>query len=82
MSVYRVLLLEAYANLSTTVKYYGEGPLDLMMPFNFELLSTNQSSRPSDLRDLIIDWMTAKPAGSTPSWVVRTIRLLQQANNK
>ncbi|XP_046668931.1 maltase 2-like [Homalodisca vitripennis] len=67
----RALFAEAYADIPTTLKYYGEGKESLLQPFNFQLLTSgNASTRASELKDLILTWVDALPSGTTPNWVI------------
>ncbi|XP_033230357.1 alpha-glucosidase-like [Belonocnema kinseyi] len=62
----RVMIVEAYANISSTMKYYKYGA---DFPFNFGLMDIVNSSEAIDVKNNIERWMTNLPSGSTPNWV-------------
>jgi len=67
----RALFVEAYADLPTTIKYYGSGSRSLMQPFNFQLLTKgDESTRPSELKELIMSWLDNMPEGDVANWVI------------
>lgn len=70
----RVIMTEAYSNLSFTMKYYGEDDGGLQrahIPFNFILIT--DLDKASDARDYISGinkWLNHMPLGYTPNWVL------------
>lgn len=83
----RCLYTEAYANVSTIVKYYCVEEESVTQPFGFELLTRiKKTSRAEDYRSVIQDWMDVIPDGKTTNWVVITkpcrmfINLIGQAS--
>ncbi|KAG7203430.1 hypothetical protein KM043_013497 [Ampulex compressa] len=63
----RIMMMEAYSNISMTMKYYEYGA---HFPFNFGLVtSVDKNSRASDFERLIDSWMSNMPSGSTANWV-------------
>ncbi|XP_032685973.1 alpha-glucosidase-like [Odontomachus brunneus] len=63
----RVMMIEAYANMTMTMKYYQYGA---HFPFNFGLVTdTNRDSTATDFKTLIDRWMQNMPAGATANWV-------------
>jgi len=64
----KVMMMEAYTNMSMTMKYYVYGA---HFPFNFGFISnTNQNSKAADFKRLIDIWMINMPALSgTANWV-------------
>lgn len=68
----KVMMIEAYANISMTMKYYEYGA---HFPFNFGLISeTNRDSKAVDFKTVIDRWMLNMPAGATANWVVSRTR--------
>ncbi|XP_014476925.1 PREDICTED: alpha-glucosidase-like [Dinoponera quadriceps] len=62
----RVMMIEAYANMTMTMKYYRYGA---NFPFNFGLITnTNSNSSSSDFTDVISEWMREK-GDKTANWV-------------
>lgn len=69
----RVLLAEAYANISMTMLYYGdeEGRIGAHFPFNFDFITAlSAESNARDFAYVIRHWMTYMPQGQVPNWVV------------
>jgi len=69
----KVMLLEAYANLTFTMRYYqsDDGSRKGAMPFNFLMISSlNKDSTAQDFTHTINKWMSFMPAGATANWVV------------
>ncbi|XP_017763731.1 PREDICTED: alpha-glucosidase-like isoform X1 [Eufriesea mexicana] len=63
----KFIMIEAYANMSMTMKYYAYGA---NYPFNFGLIvDVNKRSTASDFKKTIESWMENMPAKSTPNWV-------------
>ncbi|XP_067013713.2 maltase A1 [Anabrus simplex] len=68
----RVMMVEAYANLTETMKYYGtpEKP-GAHFPFNFQFISyLNNASTGQDVRDYVLQWEQNKPSWAWSNWVV------------
>ena len=64
----RVMMIEAYANMSRTMDYYRHGA---HFPFNFGLItSVNRDSGAQDFKRVVDDWFLNLPAGATSNWVV------------
>jgi len=65
----KVMMMEAYANMTMTIKYYVYGA---HFPFNFGFITdTNQDSKATDFKKLIDRWMVNMPVlGATANWVV------------
>lgn len=62
------MLIEAYTNLSMTMKYYDYGA---DFPFNFAFIkNVSRDSNSSDFKKLIDNWMTYMPPSGIPNWVV------------
>lgn len=74
----RVLMVEAYANMSNTMKYYTSG---IHFPFNFKLMDVKNSSTAQDIKDIVDQWMTNMPKGSIANWVVSIFKNLQELTN-
>lgn len=70
----RVLLTEAYANLTFTMRYYQSDDglrQGSHIPFNFLMISDlNKDSNAKDFVFTISKWMNFMPAGDTANWVV------------
>ena len=65
---YAVMMVEAYANLTTTMKYYQYGA---DFPFNFGfIINLNNQSGASDFKTVIDNWMNNKPEDTVANWVV------------
>ncbi|XP_051156952.1 alpha-glucosidase-like isoform X2 [Leptopilina boulardi] len=62
----RVLMVEAYANNSMTMKYYTSG---IHFPFNFILMDIKNSSTAQDIKNFVDKWMLTMPQGATANWV-------------
>lgn len=69
----KVLMMEAYTNMSMTMKYYLYGA---HFPFNFGLITqTNKDSKAADFKSVIDDWMLNMPfVTGTANWVVSRMR--------
>lgn len=69
-----VLMTEAYANTSFTMKYYvsDDGTRKgAHMPFNFQLIyNSNRNSNANQIKSGIDEWLNNMPAGETADWVV------------
>ncbi|XP_012530711.1 alpha-glucosidase [Monomorium pharaonis] len=64
----RIMMMEAYANMTMTMKYYVYGA---HFPFNFGFVAdTNQDSKAIDFKKLIDRWMINMPVlKGTANWV-------------
>lgn len=69
----RIMMMEAYTNMTMTMKYYVYGA---HFPFNFGLISnTNKDSKAADFKNLIDQWMLNMPVvKGTANWVVSRAR--------
>ncbi|XP_053675015.1 maltase 2-like [Anopheles nili] len=72
----RIIMTEAYANITFTMRYYRSGE-DLSsrpgshMPFNFLLITDlNRDSTAQDFVFTINKWLTYMPRGATANWVL------------
>ncbi|XP_067627249.1 maltase A3-like isoform X2 [Eurosta solidaginis] len=67
-----VLVTEAYENISTLMKYYGNETMDgAHLPFNFEFLRhININSDAYVYAQLIHNWLDNMPARYTANWVL------------
>lgn len=70
--VTRVMLTEGYANLTTTMKYFGNATnIGSHIPFNFDFITElNSQSNAKDLVYKATRWLTYVPTGKYPNWVV------------
>lgn len=70
----RIMMTEAYANITYTMKYYESDDgkrKGSHLPFNFLLISDlNKDSTAQDFVHTISKWMNFMPAGETANWVV------------
>ncbi|KOC69745.1 Alpha-glucosidase [Habropoda laboriosa] len=63
----RFMMMEAYTNVSMTMRYYAYGA---HYPFNFGLITDMQkNSTAADFKNMVDSWMSNMPAGSIPNWV-------------
>lgn len=64
----RIMMMEAYSNMTMTIKYYVYGA---HFPFNFGLISNlNRDSKANDFKNLIDGWMMNMPTvRGTANWV-------------
>ncbi|KAG5334241.1 MAL1 glucosidase, partial [Acromyrmex charruanus] len=65
----KVMMIEVYANMTMTMKYYVYGA---HFPFNFGFITdTNQNSKAIDFKRLIDRWMVNMPVlRATANWVI------------
>lgn len=81
----RIMMTEAYANLTFTMKYYGDahgGRKGSHIPFNFKLImDLKYSSTAPDFVHAINEWMTFMPFGETANWVVSMLEFWFNAND-
>ncbi|XP_055594366.1 maltase 2-like [Uranotaenia lowii] len=70
----RIMMTEAYANITFTMKYYGSGDGSRQgshMPFNFLLITDlNQDSTAQDFAYTIEKWLTYMPRDKEANWVI------------
>ncbi|XP_003703631.2 alpha-glucosidase [Megachile rotundata] len=67
-SDYKMILTEAYANHTMTIKYYDAGST---VPFNFMFISDlNNQSTAADFKTFIDRWVDSVPQGKVSNWVV------------
>lgn len=65
----QVIMTEAYASLDLTIKWYDYGS---NIPFNFNFITdVNNSSKPTDFKKVIDDWVSRTPKTGSANWVVR-----------
>lgn len=63
--------MEVYDTVAVVMEYYGTGNKSLEFPFNFVLLSNGaESTRPSDIKGYVDEWVDALPSGGVSNWVV------------
>ncbi|XP_076181387.1 alpha-glucosidase [Ptiloglossa arizonensis] len=63
----RIMMIEVYSNTSMTMKYYTVGA---QFPFNFKMITQlHKDSTASDFQNLIDQWMSNMPYGSSSNWV-------------
>ncbi|CAK9825383.1 unnamed protein product [Anthophora retusa] len=63
----KFMMMEAYANVSSTMKYYQYGAT---YPFNFGFITDlGNNSAAVDFKNMVDTWMSNMPAGSIPNWV-------------
>lgn len=63
----KILIVEAYASLDNTMKYYKYGAL---FPFNFNFIDKlNKDSTASDVAKYVEEWISSMPDGSVANWV-------------
>ncbi|CAG4991500.1 unnamed protein product [Colias eurytheme] len=68
----KILLAEAYANITMTMLYYGDeqGRLGAHFPFNFDFItSLSSQSNARDFVYVIKRWLTYMPQGEVANWV-------------
>ncbi|XP_001604459.1 maltase 1 [Nasonia vitripennis] len=64
----KVIMTEAYASLDNTIKWYDYGS---NIPFNFNFITNvDNSSKPSDFKKVIDDWITRTPSYGSANWVM------------
>ncbi|XP_053607321.1 maltase A1-like [Plodia interpunctella] len=69
----KVLLAEAYANITRTMLYYGDesGRIGAHFPFNFDFItSLSAGSNARDFAYVIKRWLTYMPHGHVANWVL------------
>ncbi len=64
----RVLIGEIYLPIERLMRYYGGGPAEVHLPFNFQLIDARWDAR--HLATLIADYEAALPADGWPNWVL------------
>lgn len=67
----KILMVEVYASTEDTMRYYisENGTLGSQMPFNFQLIYTNNPLKAINLKQNIDHWLNHMPEGFTPNWV-------------
>jgi alpha-glucosidase len=69
----RILMVEAYANLENTLRFYEteNGKPRAHFPFNFILIENlNEGSSPHDFKNQIDQWLNQMPDGAVANWVL------------
>lgn len=68
----RILLTEAYTNLTNIIKFYGDGKRNgSNVPFNFELLTKlDNNTNAIQISDIIDSWLNLMPKDVHPNWVL------------
>ncbi|XP_043260144.1 alpha-glucosidase-like [Colletes gigas] len=63
----RIMMIEAYTNMTSTMKYYTSGA---HFPFNFAMIANlTKNSSAADFHKMINNWMEDMPSGGDPNWV-------------
>ncbi|XP_059470159.1 maltase A3-like [Neocloeon triangulifer] len=67
-----VMLVEAYTNITNTMKYYGNGTHPgAHFPFNFQLIDNlKNETDAAGLQSIINTWFSNLPSGAWSNWVV------------
>jgi glycosidase len=66
-----VLIVEAYGTHNQTMSFYEyQGKNAAHMPFNMNLVNLKQGMKPTEIRNLIQDWMVNMPEEQWANWVV------------
>lgn len=70
--LYRVLMTEAYGNITSTMKFYENQYVNgSHIPFNFLLITEiDENSNANDFLSTINNWLLNMPFGKTANWVV------------
>ncbi|XP_032685970.1 maltase 1-like [Odontomachus brunneus] len=64
----KVMMTEAYTSLENTIKYYNYGS---HIPFNFNfIMNVNANSNAAEFKNIIDEWMKAKPKDGVANWVM------------
>ncbi|KAF5286038.1 hypothetical protein FQR65_LT12973 [Abscondita terminalis] len=68
----RIMMTEAYANITDTMKYYGDGDKDgAHFTFNFQFISyINNASNAYDIVSRVNEWLQYMPTKYVPNWVL------------
>ncbi|KAB0799128.1 hypothetical protein PPYR_07008 [Photinus pyralis] len=68
----RVIMTEAYSDIESTMKYYGNGDKKgAQITFNFQLISkVRKESTAKDIVLTIKEWFAYMPPQYTPNWVI------------
>ncbi|KAK4887008.1 hypothetical protein RN001_003279 [Aquatica leii] len=68
----RIIMTEAYTNITNTMKYYGNSSMNgAHFTFNFQLITKiNAESNASDIVNAVQEWLTNIPAQYTSNWVL------------
>ncbi|KMQ82699.1 alpha-like protein, partial [Lasius niger] len=77
----RILMMEAYANMTMTIKYYAYGA---HFPFNFGLITeTDRDSTAADFQRVIDEWMLNMwLIDGTANWVTSTFKMLDNVESQ
>lgn len=68
---YKLMITEAYTNITNTIRYYGTKSRNGSIPFNFSFLEEiTKNSNATEIKRVIDKWMTYMPYGKTATWVV------------
>lgn len=62
------MMTEAYTSLENTIKYYNYGS-HVSFNFNF-IMNVSNTSDAAAFKNIIDEWMKAKPESSVANWVV------------
>ena len=79
----KIMMTEAYTEISLMMRYYGDGRRNGSMPFNFIFLGElNGASTANDMRTVINKWIDNMPANTVANWVVSSeLRVLETLNS-
>ncbi|XP_068630908.1 maltase 2-like [Battus philenor] len=67
---HKIMMTEAYADISNMIRYYGDKHRNGSVPFNFSFLGDiRNTSTAYDIKLVIDKWMTYMPSGKTANWV-------------
>ncbi|XP_053603084.1 maltase A1-like isoform X2 [Plodia interpunctella] len=67
---YKIMMTEAYTELTLMIRYYGTDTRNGSIPFNFSFLENiKNNSNARDMKLVIDKWMTYMPNGKTANWV-------------
>ncbi|KAK7602486.1 hypothetical protein V9T40_008075 [Parthenolecanium corni] len=64
----RIVIVEAYANLSTTFAYYGSETYPVAHPFNFGFARAGEYYTSMSLHSEITTWLEGIPEHAVPTW--------------
>jgi alpha-glucosidase len=62
----RVMMLEAWLDIDSTMMYYECGDF----PFNFGFVNLDERPSADEIKEIINLWLDNLPEGKTPNWVV------------
>ncbi|XP_013201068.2 maltase 2 [Amyelois transitella] len=67
---YKIMMTEAYTEITKMIRFYGTETRNGSIPFNFSFLGEiNNGSNARDIKMVIDKWMTYMPSGKTANWV-------------